>query len=116
MSDESQIQPALTPEEWVVWLRHYDPASRIISGHTEDGGDLSQHALAALCLYSTPGGFTWEDVDDCRERAEDLRTQAKDTPSKSHDVQHGLFLAAQRWDRRADRIAALLPPREKVSR
>lgn len=61
---------------------------------------------AALCLHGQPFGFTWEDVDRLREFARD--DEANDRVGDQCFGQE-----FQRWARElADRIAALLPPRE----
>jgi hypothetical protein len=87
------IEPALTADEWA---KKWD-------GHDDDGTPMRYtfgvsvyvdrpYASAALALHGQPFGFTWDDVDALREaevHANDERVSAV-----------------------ADRIAALLPPRE----
>lgn len=92
----SEIKPALTVEDW---------AEAMASGYRRpaDAVDyeaaLYPHRSAALLLYGEPFGFTWEDVVLVRE----LATIDADS------------VAYHEWKRirdLADRIAALLPPRE----
>ena len=96
-----EIKPALTPDWW----------ERIPDGGVEPkplGNDwmaldgwpvkLTRHALAALCLYGKPFGFTPEDV-------ELLRNAALDADASDY---RGADAAA--FDDLAARIAALLPP------
>lgn len=116
MADE--IRPALTPEEWRkrrAESRDEDyPCVSFKVPPVEDYGrdvlkiktpaDLvleppDRHALAALALHGQPFGFTWEDVDELRE-------------NWSLGVQ-GVKLSREFADSLADRIAALLPPREE---
>ena len=87
--------PAFTPNEWVRVRAtiHLIPVE-------------NRHAMAAACLYEKPFGFTKEDVDRHRWKAEQCRDRAKGfrdgTEMWSHDaVWH---------DSMADRIEALLPP------
>lgn len=101
MSDE--IKPALTPEEWAEVAA---PATPI----TPDQGaisrleqmlldDPSAHGGAAALLHGQRFAFTWEDVDAIREVVND-------------DTWGGT--AINQLADLADRIAALLPPREGV--
>lgn len=76
MSDETTIPPALTPEEWAhpdMYVERdgfyvYAPRGIIgpVVGATDSSGGVGlgqiQHAVAALCLYGQPFGFTQEDV------------------------------------------------------
>jgi len=89
-------QPALTPEEWARLLRVPDwddrPPVPIVPAafdyYERACRDLSDlHRIAAEVLHGQPFGFDWADVDGLR------------------------ILAPELWDL-ADRIAALLPPRE----
>lgn len=107
MSDESKIQPALTPEEWryaicgLVW--DHDLAYLSVPDVDNPRRPLGEHATAAFCLHGQPFGFTWEDVDALR---------------RGHAEEHGSGCVASLGDppcsllSLADRIAALLPPRE----
>jgi hypothetical protein len=96
------VKPALTAEEW---------AKRISAGGAEmrhmeiaefrDGtkvGFAPTHAAAAIALYDQPYGFTWADVDHLRGIVHE------------YEVEQGSYDAL--LDEIADRIAALLPPRE----
>jgi hypothetical protein len=98
------IKPALTPEEWAKG--EYRPKDRPTMCLRDGGvrwpdwngeslagvGGESAHAMAALCLYGQPFGFTRSDVEAIR---------------RPHWPAN--------WDRiddLADRIEALLPPEE----
>lgn len=112
MSDE--IGPALTPEEWATGVVAGDEDEEsasiadgavICSGPSPDdefvwGSAMftgpRRHALAALALHGQSFGFTWEDVDALRDAAD------------SPDLTGGWL-----YEDLADRIAALLPPREE---
>lgn len=64
----------------------------------------------------TVGGFTWEDVDDLREVADIAHRYAAEN-STVYDMgskvrTYAVAAQAGRVDGIADRIAALLPPRE----
>jgi hypothetical protein len=105
----SEIRPALTREEWAGATGAIDP---LMEPFTElhvsiqpdgalaiwgayDGGVQSpaaRHALAALALHGQPFGFTWQDVDLLRDAVDYLDPRIRTL---------------------ADRIAALLPPREE---
>ena len=94
-----EVQPALTPAEWKEFL----PGSQSDVADAVDDADETMlverrrrdtaeaamtarryNAAAALALHGQPFGFTWEDVERCRDLG-------------LNDL--------------ADRIAALLPPR-----
>ncbi len=73
MSDE--IKPALTPEQWDLFLA-YGPLSRMgIPGYGVTGsaincgtmGANSSHELAAMALYGQPFGFTQEEAQFLEE-------------------------------------------------
>lgn len=119
---DTKIQPALTPGEWAGRDapphnpgpsiarpgEGYIPTAAHGAGISQHDGtpyvwDQSQsvdvpadirHAVAALTLHGQPFGFTWADVDLLRNRM---------TPPTPRDLALGEL---------ADRIAALLPPRE----
>lgn len=110
-----KIEPALTPEEWGGLRVEYDTHAYSIQGgrvwtHDDDRPTIlpDRHALAALCLYGQPYGFTREDVGLARAMATDLEESARvnDRPTGSSAkyavAMHDL----------ADRIEALLPPEE----
>lgn len=73
MSDET-IPPALTPEEWkertatrgqwhdAVEVTGFDTIVVVRGGAESVFPTPARHALAALCLYQQPFGFTQEDV------------------------------------------------------
>ena len=109
------MEPALTPDEWGNEIRAiapdvereslsialraflYDPPSVDARTRTEQ-----RHALAAIALHEQPFGFTWKDVDGLRYLAAGI------------DRQHpGGMNALGIVSDLADRIAALLPPRER---
>lgn len=110
-----QVKAALTPKEWervkekikkaeedADLTRYYDRARRIEDYAVywlEGGADYRRgeggaaHGAAAMLLYNQPFGFTWEDVD---------RLHKVDRVDAEGDLLCSI----------ADRIAALLPPRE----
>lgn len=91
-----QIKPALTPEQWEL-QRQIGPKHE--EGHA---GDFL-HQMAALFLHGQPFGFTWADVDAIRDLlAEHEGDSFHPLPQDERDRVRSL----------ADRIAALLPPRE----
>jgi hypothetical protein len=104
----TETQPALTPEEWARW-REGETFFGGMNARRERGGimveqdsddevwvnDENRAALAALALHGQPFGFTWEDVDA-------IRTTATYLHDGGEDQLHAI----------ADRIEALLPPRE----
>ena len=122
------VKPALTAEEWVgtkcfdnrttgsgrgfiefgtIKLLEYANDGGVWNGlHIYRKGSLlcnvnapNLNALAAFCLHGQPFGFTWEDVDDSRQAAYVARTSYRG-------------VEAARYDSLADRIEALLPPKE----
>lgn len=87
------IKPALSPEQWKA-VEAGKKGGRYASE------DFPPHGAAASLLYGRPEGFTWDDVDALRSLDE-------------------VFAVAQTGERRqllslADRIEALLPPRENT--
>ena len=125
MSD-SEIRPALSAEEWakrtVVRGEFMDECKvsgweKIVAVH--NGGDSvyptpARHALAALCLYQQPFGFSQEDVD--------LLGRLADYDHGEAACLDGYDNFPEEADRReahtrslAARIAALLPPPSGVS-
>lgn len=112
-----QIKPALTPEEWA------NKTGPAIDGElVVEGDDLrvrepdfqtwttytlrpeQRHAIGARCLRGQPFGFTWDDVDGLRQVAEQLPTFGAGPG--------GTDVPDPELTSLADRIAALLPPRE----
>lgn len=66
------------------------------------------HALAALCLYGQPFGFTARDVKNLRDMVPDQIFGPDDPTSELHNT-----TAAYEWlESLAARISALLPPEE----
>jgi len=104
----TKVEPALTPAEWrsrhtqgrnrfEAWISYDGREVVLHQGHPGAQTPADRHALAALCLHGQDFGFTWEDVDRVRDVA-----RIMDTPEMI-DWAHSV----------ADRIAALLPPREE---
>lgn len=100
---QAEIKPALTPEKWASimtkeWPIHVDFARFV--------GGANPHALAAVCLYKRPGGFTRLDVDRHREQAEFRLRLAIEDPlyANAHEEY------ADWHESMAARIEALLPP------
>lgn len=88
----SDIEPALTAEEWEGFAAMADSEIERMPAH-------ARHLHAALCLYGQRFGFTWEDVDGLRALAESL---------SGNIINPGSVAPLRNL---ADRIAALLPPR-----
>ena len=95
----NEIKPALTPEEWAEAAdqRALQAVLESASAEVDAWNPPSRHGLAALTLHGQPFGFTWEDVDRVRSVAE----------PDSDWYREDEWLVSL-----ADRIAALLPPRE----
>ena len=94
---ESEIKPAYDPEDWP------DPVTEGLSeadAHWENahGECMDRHQAAARALLGQPFGFTWEDVDMLRN----LHAMGVKAKRPIFDKFEGL----------ANRIAALLPPRD----
>lgn len=109
---ENEIKPAMSPEEWKQgetgdgqvfrtprsWVS--DPDALWVSDESHGSTRVKdRHATAALCLHGQPFGFTWEDVSLLRDEA----------ASAADRDMGGMYRALNNL---ADRIAALLPPRE----
>lgn len=95
---ESEINPAYDPEDWP------DPTTDRLSeadAHWENahGECMGRHQAAARALLDQPFGFTWEDVDLLRNGLiyEQYEYAAHTIPF---------------FNDLANRIAALLPPRQ----
>jgi hypothetical protein len=114
----SDVAPALTPEEWArmggggkpkpndeVFVEGDNICVVSDSGRVSAGYD--RHALAALCLHGQPFGFTWEDVDLL------VQLGGYEAPGFSPHYEDGRLLPHPAVKSLADRIAALLPPREQ---
>lgn len=109
-----KVEAALTEEEWgdeqagdrsesgVVFIADWAHLSgRVcISGGGTFYAVQRPHAAAALCLHEQAFGFTWDDVDALRRAAEYEESQ---WGTRQFEGLGNL----------ADRIAALLPPRER---
>ncbi|HUT56641.1 MAG TPA: hypothetical protein VNA25_02075 [Phycisphaerae bacterium] len=103
------MKPALTDQEWAdarVALGGFP----VLDGDEPVGVTLDPHGVAALCLFGQEFGFTEEDVRDERQAYHDAVVLAREGGNE------GLCLAciarAARHFDRANRIEALLPPRE----
>lgn len=95
----SEVKLALTPADWADWCaeveRSYEYAHKYLRRSMFD-----DHGTAALLLHGQPFGFTWEDVDTLRYEAES-EWLGVSSPNPG-DILSSI----------ADRIGALLPPRE----
>lgn len=100
------VQPALTPEQWaealslapgVAW--GFGPATT---------GSASRHAVAAICLYGTPEGFTHEHVEALSRMLDQAERFGADSPFRA-DKDWWTLLPKAREAK--DLIAALLPPK-----
>lgn len=118
--EEPEIPPALTAEEWArmpdcqrdnvdAFLRRQ---SLVIAWGSSPGEEWEvpaalRHALAALALHGQPYGFTAADVAMIGSAAEAYRRGdvmgwgPEDGEARARELDH-----------LADRLAALLPPRE----
>jgi hypothetical protein len=122
------VHPALSDDQWpymqevvashpsgkLGWFIMARRAGNVLE--LEIHGDFKQwivddtHALAALCLYGTPEGFTQEDVDELLWNA----TMADPMTPVEWKIENGVrnaFAIAGRLRTLADRISALLPPK-----
>lgn len=113
MSEGTRAEPALTDEEWLGCHNLYTDAAdrdwfvfeeatdgQVFVGcddHSTGTHPEQRHALAALALHNQSFGFTWEDVDRLRGLEYMHLDRHEDGPTIASI---------------ADRIAALLPPRE----
>ena len=111
------IRPALTPEEWQdldsgeALIEDGELCVRYDSGlASEVVGD--RHALAALCLHGQPFGFTWDDVEVLREISPEHRIGCAHLAFVGSDCDCEAEQESATIASVADRIAALLPPRE----
>jgi hypothetical protein len=102
--------PALTDAEWTGVLHQQDGLARL----REQFGSLpfSTHAIAALLLYEQPYGFTEQDVNDEEEVSEYCAVMAAQNRASGDVATAAKFeLLGGRHQERAQRIAALLPPK-----
>ena len=130
MSDTPEIRPALTAEEWERFFRGFEvdlSATRQVRrwgdalrvGQWEGDGlhateledPEERYTLAALCLHGQPFGFTWEDVEIIRAALSTWTGMARDDDGNFEYV--GDRFDDDRAYSIADRIAALLPPKEE---
>lgn len=101
MADE--ITPAFTPGEWnAVHVARLDWSAY----------KMAAHQVAALALDSQPLGFTWEMVRTLREVADAVSWETGMTPLPRPNLPDPRVIELTRI---ADRIAALLSPREAES-
>lgn len=91
------IEPALTAEEWAASPNFDNPEDFDRYGGT-------RHALAALALNGQPFGFTHEEVELLRAAAESEAVGIDDPVERAR--------AGADFNRLADKLEALLPPRE----
>lgn len=104
----SDIKPALTPEEWGPQVNDWarmgrPPLPQMVTEYWVElairdrvtSPEERNHAMAAMCLYGQPFGFTWEHHDALLRAADGATFHDRD-----------LALEA------AGRVAALLPPRQ----
>jgi hypothetical protein len=112
MADATELEPALSAEQWARGgvigngFRSWAVNEGCIAFEGISGRPPNElpylvdtrecHALAALCLHGRPFGFTHEDVRELREALE---------------MNHAGILGP-RTASLADRIEALLPPKE----
>lgn len=111
MSETPTIPPALSAEEWGEVQSWGDSDRRRLLADACYAADLADigrpkpsHALAALCLYGQPFGFTAEDVAVLKQLSADkaatFRKIGLEWCLRESDALASL----------ASRIAALLPP------
>jgi hypothetical protein len=108
------IEPALTPEQWADMQKGRTGPLReptgsrpgFVTAHAS-GKPAGKHGTAALLLYRQPFGFTHEDVLMLQEHAEEMHRAI----SAGSDGEM-LSEAGVEMEQLAERIAALLPPRE----
>lgn len=117
------MKPALTAEEWApVGMKcRIEPMGNdhkrgwyVIDG-VAIFEYIEQHALAALALYNQPYGFTQEDVKALRAG----RTIQEDNSYSGNRYDEDKWAAIsgflERFDSLADRIEALLRPKERIA-
>jgi hypothetical protein len=108
------ISPALSAAEWAGVLAN-KKSLEAIRDHFLDT-PFSPHALAALFLYDEPFGFSAQDVEDEREVAAYCRMMVKQHVEAGNAETADTFrLLGERHEVRADKIAALLPPRTSAN-
>ena len=105
-----RFAPALTDAEWTGVLHQQDGLVHL----REQFGSLpfSTHAIAALLLYEQPYGFSEQDVNDEEEVSEYCAVMAAQNRASGDVATAAKFeLLGGRHRERAQRIAALLPPK-----
>ncbi len=113
-------EPALTPEQWAA-RECPAPGGLVLCGDSPDAVTIESvgmaatvsvrreglHALTALALHGQSFGFTHRDVTALRIAARDAFRAAGDVGPMHAGFELGTDLTSI-----ADRIAALLPPKE----
>lgn len=111
MSDVEQITPALSVERWTTIE---DPAydMRIVQDDEGDDvqvglsriGEKGRHAMAAMCLYGQPYGFTHGEIQHLSHAIDDAERWIAKNPYAGHDgaVEASRVVLAK--------LRALLPP------
>lgn len=117
-NERAAIAPALTAEEWGKYEggRYWDICRELVPDPDDwrdptRGREVRAHALAALCLYDRPFGFTRLDVARLRGLAASYRRVVIGGPWPQVKRAREAYseLSAQLTDL-ANRIEALLPP------
>ena len=102
--------PALTDAEWTGVLHQQDGLGQLREQFSKL--PFSMHAIAALLLYEQPYGFTEQDVNDEDEVSEYCAVMAAQNRAAGDVTTAAKFeLLGGRHRERAQRIAALLPPK-----
>ena len=110
----ADFPPALSVSEWSGVLAQHDGLAHL----REQFGTLpfSPHAIAALLLYEQPFGFTLQDVQDEEEVSDYCAVMAKHHRETGDLATAAKFeLLGGRHRERAQKLAALLPPRPSTS-
>jgi hypothetical protein len=107
------IAAALSPAEWAGVLANRKSLDSIREQFMDT--PFSPHALAALLLYDEPHGFTAQDVEDEREVAAYCRAMTRQHTERGEAaIADNFRLLGERHEIRAQKIAALLPPRAVI--
>lgn len=124
MTDVGTITPALMPQEWTGCavergdeLAYLQTGNELVIRNKDDSGTWDYgtagpamlHAVAALCLVGQPFGFTRDDVGALNEAINEFRVKGI-APIDPHSAE--FRETAEALQSIADRIAALLPPRQ----
>jgi len=103
------ITPALTRAEWAGVLANRSQLTDIRERFLDT--PFSGHALAALLLFEEPFGFSAQDVEDEIQVAAYCAKMADEQELVGRTAEASTFrLLGDRHRRRAQKIAALLPP------